>query len=129
MRRDAATRWLAMQSAAQTDGILLQVVSAYRPPEYQEHLIQRCLDKGEKLDEILSRIALPGFSEHQSGLALDLTTTGFEAVEEEFENSRAFQWLSEEASTHGFIMSYPRGNADGIIYEPWHWCYRPLTTH
>lgn len=124
LRRDAAEAWLSMVKAAERDGVVLQVVSAYRSSEYQAGLIQRCLDRGEDLDEILTRIAAPGFSEHQSGLALDVTSPGYQAVEEEFDTSSAFGWLQRHASKFEFVMPYKKDNSYGIIYEPWHWCYR-----
>lgn len=120
----AAAAWFAMRDHAKSDGITLQVVSAYRSAEYQAEVIQRSLDKGDRIEEILLRIAAPGFSEHQSGRALDLTTSGFESVEEEFETSKAFTWLTKNAQQYGFELSYPRDNPYGVIYEPWHWCYR-----
>ena len=124
LRTGAASAWHSMVHAAEQDGVVLQFVSAYRSAEYQAGLIQRCLDRGEELTDILSRIAAPGFSEHQSGLALDVTTPGYEPVEEAFETSTAFAWLQEHASRFEFVMSFPKDNPFGIIYEPWHWCYR-----
>ncbi|MYD45507.1 MAG: M15 family metallopeptidase [Gammaproteobacteria bacterium] len=124
LEQQAATAWFAMRDHAHSDGITLQVVSAYRSAEYQAEVIQRSLDKGDQIEQILQKIAAPGFSEHQSGRALDLTSPGFEAVEEEFEESKAFTWLTKYARQHGFELSYPRDNPYGVIYEPWHWCYR-----
>lgn len=124
LEQRAATAWFAMHEHAASDGITLQVVSAYRSAEYQAEVIQRSLDKGDQIEQILQRIAAPGFSEHQSGRALDLTTPGYEAVEEEFEESNAFVWLTQCARHHGFQLSYPRDNPHGVIYEPWHWCFR-----
>ena len=124
LEQTAATAWFAMREHAESDGIALQVVSAYRSAEYQAEVIQRSLDKGDQIELILQRIAAPGFSEHQSGRALDLTTPGYEAVEEEFEESNAFTWLTQYARQHGFEMSFPRNNPYGVIYEPWHWCYQ-----
>ncbi|MBT8145423.1 MAG: D-alanyl-D-alanine carboxypeptidase family protein, partial [Gammaproteobacteria bacterium] len=65
------------------------------------------------------------FSEHHTGRALDLNTDGCAVLQEEFENTSAFQWLMAEAQSFGFILSYPRDNPWGIVYEPWHWCYQP----
>ncbi len=124
LEQRAATAWFAMREHAKSDEITLQVVSAYRSAEYQAEVIQRSLDKGDSIEQILQRIAAPGFSEHQSGRALDLTTPGYEAVEEEFEESTAFTWLTQCARQHGFELSFPRNNPYGVIYEPWHWCYR-----
>ena len=124
LRTSAASAWKSMVDAAEKDGIVLQFVSAYRSAEYQAGLIQTCLDRGEDMRDILSRIAAPGFSEHQSGLALDITTPGYQPVEEEFDTSAAFVWLQVNASRFEFVMSFPKDNPYGIIYEPWHWCYR-----
>lgn len=124
LRSSAASAWKSMVDAASKEEVVLQFVSAYRSAEYQAKLIQRCLDRGEIMTDILSRIAAPGFSEHQSGLALDVTTPGYAPVEEEFDTSDAFDWLQENASRFDFVMSFPKDNPHGIIYEPWHWCYR-----
>ena len=124
MQSDAAQAWFAMRESAKQDSVSLLVVSAFRSPEYQVEVIQRQLDHGGKIEEILTRVAAPGFSEHHSGCALDITTPGYEAVEEEFEDSPAYRWLSECGSEFAFVMTYPRDNEYGVIYEPWHWCYR-----
>lgn len=123
LREDAAAAWMGMREAASAASIELLVVSAYRSIEYQVEVIQRQLATGKKIEDILTRVAAPGFSEHHSGCALDLTTPGYEAVEEAFEDSDAFTWLVANAPTHGFHLSYPRDNPYGVIYEPWHWCF------
>ena len=124
LAKDAAGAWLKMQKAAMEDAIELQVVSAYRPVEYQAGIIQRKLDSGIDIVDILKVSAAPGFSEHHSGRALDLTTPGFEALEEEFERSQAFAWLRKRAPEFGFRLSYPRDNPHGVAYEPWHWYWQ-----
>src|SRR5690554_1804377 len=63
----AAKAWRDMQNAAANDGIELQVVSAFRPVEYQVGIIQRKLDAGVDMNDILKVSAAPGFSEHHSG--------------------------------------------------------------
>lgn len=117
----AAGAWLEMQRAAAKNDVELQVVSAFRPVEYQAGIVQRKLDSGINIDDILKVSAAPGFSEHHSGRALDLTTPGFEVLEEEFELSRAFAWLLNRAHEFNFRLSYPRDNPHGVAYEPWHW--------
>ena len=119
----AARHWRRMRDSAHVDGITLQCVSAFRSIEYQLGILSRKLERGQSLDEILRVSAAPGYSEHHSGRALDLTTPGYEPLEETFERSPAFAWLHRHAGAFGYALSYPRGNPHGIAYEPWHWCW------
>ena len=112
-----------MRDAAARDGVKLQSVSAFRSIEYPLGILQRKLERGLAMDEILRISAAPGYSEHHSGRALDLTTPGFAPIEEEFERSPAFVWLNKNAPEYNFALSYPRDNPHGIAYEPWHWCW------
>ena len=121
----AAAAWQAMKQAAASDAIVLQVVSAFRSPGYQVEVIERSLARGDSIMDILQRVAAPGYSEHHTGCALDVTSPGFEAVEAEFEQSAAFAWLTTHAAEFRFRMSFPRDNPHGVIYEPWHWCFHP----
>jgi D-alanyl-D-alanine carboxypeptidase len=119
----AARAWMRMRDSAARDGVVLQLISAFRSVEYQLGIMRRKLDRGLTMVEILRVSAAPGFSEHHSGRAFDLTTPGFAALEEEFEKSPAFAWLRKHAAKFGFRMSYPKRNPHGIAYEPWHWCW------
>jgi D-alanyl-D-alanine carboxypeptidase len=125
MAPQAAHAWFAMQEAAASQGLDLQVVSAFRTIDYQAGIIKKKLATGQTMAQILSVSAAPGFSEHHSGNALDLSTPGFEPLEEEFENSPAFEWLKHSAGDYAFRLSYPRNNPQGVCYEPWHWCWAP----
>jgi D-alanyl-D-alanine carboxypeptidase len=118
---EAAARWTTMVSAARHDGITLLIVSGYRSFEYQARLIRRKLENGQAIEEILAVNAAPGFSQHHTGAAVDIATPGSRPLTEDFESSAAFEWLGLNAADHGFVMSYPRGNPEGFIYEPWHW--------
>ncbi len=120
----AARAWMRMREAAAGDGIELQIVSAFRSAAYQLGIIERKLERGQSIDEILQLSAAPGYSEHHSGRVVDITTPGQAALEEMFDQSPAFAWLQGEAAHFGFSLSYPRGNPHGIAYEPWHWCWR-----
>ena len=66
----------------------------------------------------------PGYSEHHTGRALDITTSDCEPLTEAFELTEAFTWLVTHASKYQFSLTYPRDNPYGIIYEPWHWAVR-----
>ena len=120
---DVEKRWRIMRKAAQRDFIEISLVSCFRSVDYQKSLIQNKLDKGLSIDEILIVSAAPGHSEHHTGKAIDLGTSGYEHLTEEFEGSEAFSWLMSHGEKYGFTMSYPKNNASGIAYEPWHWAY------
>jgi D-alanyl-D-alanine carboxypeptidase len=120
-----AGAWEQMRDAAQADGITLIPVSGFRDIHYQADLIRRKMDGGESLANILDVSAAPGFSEHHLGVALDLNTPGCPALETDFENTDAFEWLGRRGADFGFRMSYPEDNAFGFLYEPWHWAFRP----
>jgi len=119
----AARAWARMHTAAAKDGVELQIVSAFRSVEYQLGILQRKLARGQRIGEILRVSAAPGYSEHHSGRAIDVSTPGFAALEQEFERSPAYAWLQKNARGFGFRLSYPRSNPHGIAYEPWHWCW------
>jgi len=123
----AARAFLRMHEAATSDRIVLDIVSAYRSADYQLGIVRRKRERGIAIDEILRVSAAPGYSEHHSGRAVDLTSPGYAALEEEFEKSPAFSWLTRHAKRFGFRLSYPRNNRHGIAYEPWHWCWHAKT--
>ena len=120
----AASAYARMIAAAAADGVEVRLVSGFRSADYQLAILKRKLERGQAIDEILRVIAAPGFSEHHTGRAVDLTAPGCRPAEIEFEDSPAYAWLRKHASRFGFRMSFPRGNPHGIAYEPWHWCWR-----
>jgi D-alanyl-D-alanine carboxypeptidase len=117
----AASAWMRMQAAARADGVVLEAISGYRSHDYQLGIFRRKRARGLSVDDILQVNAAPGFSEHHGGRALDIGTPGEPPAEESFEATPAFAWLQAHAGEFGFVMSYPRGNPHGIVYEPWHW--------
>ena len=119
----AARAWFRLQEAAAAEEVSLQLVSAFRGVDYQRELIERKLAAGQELEAILQLSAAPGFSEHHTGNAIDVTTEGSAALEVEFELSECFRWLQRRAPSFGFSLTYPRNNPFGIAYEPWHWCF------
>lgn len=121
---EAASAGRAMVIACAADGATLDLISAFRSVEYQADLIRKKLAQGKPIEEILSVLAAPGYSEHHSGCALDIGSPGQDPCVEEFETTGEFRWLERNASRFGFSMSYPRENPHKIVYEPWHWAYR-----
>ncbi|MFD0325280.1 MULTISPECIES: M15 family metallopeptidase [Lysobacter] len=121
----AARAWTHLREAAMRDGVVLDAISGYRSHDYQLGIFERKLARGQSVEDILNVNAAPGYSEHHSGLALDIGAPGEPPAEESFEHTGAFAWLREQAGGYGFVMSYPRGNPHGIVYEPWHWRHEP----
>jgi len=119
----ASQAWHAMKDAASDDGHDLYIVSAFRSVGRQAEIVRAKHMSGIGNDEIFAVSAPPGYSEHHTGRAIDVSTPGYLSLEEEFENSPAFAWLQENAAQFGFTMTYPRGNKFGYLYEPWHWYY------
>ena len=121
-----------MIADAEKDGIDLYVVSAYRTMEYQQqnfdNSVQDRVDRGMSYDDAyadtLAEVMLPGESEHNAGLALDIMVEEYQSMDDDgFEDTEAFAWLDKHAAEYGFILRYPKGKQDitGIIYEPWHY--------
>jgi D-alanyl-D-alanine carboxypeptidase len=115
--------WGKMKEAAESDGIKLHVISAFRSVARQSEIIEEKKRKGIPEAVIFRVSAPPGYSEHHTGRAIDIGTRNFTDLEEEFENSEAFCWLMTRANQFGFRLSYHRENPYGIAYEPWHWFF------
>jgi D-alanyl-D-alanine carboxypeptidase len=110
----AASAWQAMKSRAGKEGIVLNVVSAFRTVKRQKEIIEAKIKSGQPISAILQVCAAPGYSEHHAGRALDLTSTGCEPLSELFEHTEAFSWLRENADYYLFSLSYPKGKKAGI---------------
>ena len=124
LERETAAQWHAMVAAAKADGVVLLMISAFRSFDYQRKIIERKLAEGQTLEQITRASALPGYSEHHTGRAIDIGTPGSEPLSEEFEKTPAYAWLTRRANEFGFSLSYPRGNSWGIMFEPWHWRFK-----
>lgn len=107
-----------MFDAAKEDGIDLKVVSAYRSFSTQAIVKARHLTVYGTGANRFS--ADQGYSEHQLGTTLDLTTPKLGADFDAIDKEPAYAWLQEHAHLYGFVLSYPKGNAY-YVFEPWHW--------
>ncbi|URN95572.1 MAG: M15 family metallopeptidase [Candidatus Pristimantibacillus lignocellulolyticus] len=125
MRQAAATALEEMFEAAEVDGIYLAGVSAYRSHETQKALFKRYVER-DGYEKAKTYSAEPGTSEHETGLAIDVSgSTGKCAAEDCFGGTVEAIWLANNAANHGFIIRYPEGKEDitGYKYEPWHLRY------
>ena len=122
---------LKMLEDCQKIGNQVRIVSSYRRQVTQETLynnkVDYFLNQGydiEKAREEAGKIiAVPGTSEHQLGLAVDLIDSSYPYLDEGQEDTAAQKWLMEHCWEYGFILRYPNGKTEhtGIIYEPWHY--------
>lgn len=122
LEKRAATAFQRMKLDAAKQGIVLEPVSGFRSVKDQEDIVQGKRNRGMSTDQILAYSAPPGHSEHHSGQALDIGTTGEMDLNEKFAKTPAFAWLQRNAKRYGYTLSYPEGGT-GTRYEPWHWKY------
>jgi zinc D-Ala-D-Ala carboxypeptidase len=125
IREEAARALEQMFAAAKSQQIFLTAISGYRSYEYQEMLLNREIEQFGKEKAVMA-VAPPGQSEHQSGLAMDISSKSNEfQVNIEFGQTKEGKWLAENAYKYGFILRYPEDKVDitKYQYEPWHFRY------
>ncbi len=123
MRPEAAKALEELFAGAAEDGMTLYATSGFRSYATQKAIFNRKLEYMS--EEAANKIsAKPGYSEHQTGLAMDVEgeSTKHIGLEEEFGDSPEGIWLAAHCHEYGFIIRYPKGKTDitGYIYEPWH---------
>ncbi|MCL2593217.1 MAG: M15 family metallopeptidase [Defluviitaleaceae bacterium] len=133
MEERAGRSFIEMVNSMVLDGVEdMAAVSGFRDFSHQTTLFNRQVARHSYLssEEAFRRAAMvvapPGASEHQSGLAIDVSSSQVSfALSQRFENTDAFTWLLENAHKYGFIIRYPRDKTyiTGIVYEPWHLRY------
>ena len=107
---------------ASEEGYNIRAVSTYRSYAYQTNLYNNYVSQ-DGVEEADKYSARAGFSEHQTGLAVDVDNR--ETDFNNFENTKEFNWMLENAHKYGFILRYPKGKEfiTGYMYEPWHFRY------
>ena len=129
MRAEAAEAFHRLVESAAEEGIDIVMTTAYRSYEFQQILWDNYVaQKGE--EEANKTSARPGESEHQTGLAVDLSTSEIDyRNSSDFADTAAGRWVAENAHKFGFILRFPEDKTDitGYSYEPWHIRYVGLT--
>ena len=129
MRAEAAEAFHRLGETAAEEGIDIVMTTAYRSYEFQQILWDNYVaQKGE--EEANKTSARPGESEHQTGLAVDLSTSEIDyRNSSDFADTAAGRWVAENAHKFGFILRFPEDKTDitGYSYEPWHIRYVGLT--
>jgi D-alanyl-D-alanine carboxypeptidase len=130
MRQEAAIALEELFKKAEADGIQLAGVSGYRSYQRQKDIFTaRAKQRGEEVAN--KTTAYPGQSEHQTGLAMDVSSASVNyQLLESFGETTEGIWLAENAPDFGFIIRYPKGKEEitGYSYEPWHLRYLGIET-
>lgn len=123
----------AMLDDAESQGLSMYVASAYRSYDQQCDVFNATMtdwiNQGytplDAYAETKKSVAVPGTSEHATGLAVDIIASAYEALDDRQGETPEQQWLMEHSWEYGFILRYPPEKADitGIIFEPWHYRY------
>lgn len=122
-----------MMDDCRAAGLSPIICSSYRTREKQETLFRnktaewmaQGYSEEEAKKKTATSIAIPGTSEHELGLAVDIVDVSNQILDESQEDTAVQQWLMENCWKYGFILRYPEGTSEitGIIYEPWHYRY------
>jgi D-alanyl-D-alanine carboxypeptidase len=122
-----------MMDACRADGNSPLICSSYRSQQKQEQLFENRVtsliaqgySEADARTEAATINAIPGTSEHQLGLAVDIVDVNNQNLDESQESAAVQKWLMQNSWKYGFILRYPSGKSDvtGIIYESWHYRY------
>ena len=122
IRADVLPYFLKMQKVALEAGVHILIDSGYRSYDYQEFVLKKnILEKG---NEAYFTVALPGASEHQTGLAIDIAYYRDGVYTDAVcDGDKEVEWLKENSYKVGFVLRYPKGKESitHISYEPWHY--------
>ncbi len=124
MRKAAAEKYQAMVQAARSAGVILVPISGFRSIKDQEQLFFGVgAQRNQTPAQRAALSAPPGHSEHHTGYAVDIGDGATPAtnLQPTFDKTKAYQWLEANAARFSFEMSFPKDNAQGVSYEPWHW--------
>ena len=140
VKKEVFLHFCTLREEAKKDGLDLIIDSGYRSSEYQKEIWNMNFRKNferlkkEHPDDMIydaaviltnKYVALPGHSEHQSGLAIDFACFRSGVYSDELKNSPESEWLYLNAYKYGFILRYPLGKEEitGYNFEPWHYRY------
>jgi D-alanyl-D-alanine carboxypeptidase len=116
VRRETRDAFVRMAAAARKDSVKLIVDSGYRSASFQRRIISRRMAEGASFKKVVRFTAPPGYSEHQTGLVVDLVPS-----EARFAHMLIYEWLRRHARTYGFVESLPEDPTGEAFWESWHW--------
>ena len=133
VRREVLRNFKKLRREAMLEKLNIAIDNGYRSSEYQAQLMCRIFDdylaefgnQDIAYDKTMARVAMPGKSEHQTGLAFDMGYYKDGIYHNDVVDSQEAEWMAKNAHNFGFILRYPLGKEDitGYQYEPWHFRY------
>jgi D-alanyl-D-alanine carboxypeptidase len=133
MEATAAAAYKRMHDDALAQGVHLVPYSGYRSTTHQKNnfdnkiafYVNQGYSRTQAVNLAAQSIMPPGCSEHEAGLAMDITTNKVWDIGEFFEDTAEFEWLMAHGAEYGFILRYPKDKTEITLvkYEPWHWRY------
>jgi len=121
LHKDAYAAFLEMEKAAAAVGIDLNIISGYRSVDHQAAIIKG--KQNQSIGAVLNASAPAGYSEHHTGLAIDINSVNPKDFAPGGRYHKTYQWLKANAEKYGFKLSYPENSKEGAGFEPWHWMY------
>lgn len=124
LHKNAAFAFFEMSNAMHRAGVPPVIIKiGYRSYERQAKTFEYYrVKKALGTVKTLTRVALPGHSEHHTGFAIDIRLPK-QTVGVRLSRSESYKWLKSHAHEYGFFESYKKDNIFGVIFEPWHWCF------
>ncbi len=118
----AANSFKRMQKEGLRHGIKIIPISGFRRFSYQSSLFERAVKRYGSRERAARWVAPPGYSEHHTGLAIDIGDGARPECDVEacFEETRTYRWLRNNAERFGYELSFP-GKGSMVSFEPWHW--------
>ena len=126
LERTTRDAFVIMAEVALEDSVHLLVRSGYRSPEFQLKLLRRRLESGQSFRSVMWAVAPPGYSQHHTGRAVDLTSAEDDSLV--FAARKAYRWLRENADRFGFSETFKPDNEHPPASESWHWYYSYVDT-
>lgn len=121
---DRATRdaLVELAHAARKDSVEIIVDSGYRSASFQKRIIKRRMAEGESFERVARFVAPPGYSQHETGRAVDLVPS-----EVLFLKTNIYVWMKDHAGRFGFVETYPPDSTSSFRAESWHWYFKGKT--
>lgn len=117
---DAAQAFEQLRADAAAQGLDIKAVSGFRSVAHQQDNWDRKL-ANQTAEEVAKSVAPPGYSEHHTGLAVDVGNNANPYLNNTWADTPEYAWMQANAGKYGFELSFPQGNSQGVIFEPWHW--------